>query len=465
METGRHERISPDTIAAPATAEGEGAISVIRVSGPRALEFLSSLFHPVHPPSAPLESFRLYPGWLVDGKKQIDQVMGVVMRAPKSYTGEDMAEIHCHGGRAVTASVIEALLKRGARLAEPGEFTRRAFLNGKMDLTRAESIAWLISARSERELQNAVAQIGGELRDRIRVLEKELVEVLAAIEATLDFEEFESEQIPYAEVEGIIRRVERELVWLEREARAGEFLREGLSVVIVGKPNVGKSSLLNSFLSRQRAIVSHTPGTTRDTIEETIVVDGIPLRLIDTAGLRRPRGEVEEAGVSRAREKLAAADLVLLVLDRGTRIDQHDREILRLVREKLALIVVNKIDLPARGDLEGLGVELTKRKVVEISATENRGIERLREEIALLLREEFLAGGASGVMLSRRRRSALEEAIDACERAVAGCRERLSGELITPDLNRARERLQMILGEEFDDAVLDEIFSRFCVGK
>jgi len=454
-----------DTIAAPATAEGEGAISVVRVSGPRALELLSALFHPAHPPSAPLEPFRLYPGWLEDGERKIDQVMSVVMRGPKSYTGEDMAEIHCHGGRAVTAAVLDALFRRGARPAEPGEFTRRAFLNGKMDLTRAESVAWLISARSEREMRGAIEQIEGGLRERLLDLEERLVAALAAIEVTLDFEEYEATAPPYPEVEEIVREVGERLHRLDREARAGEYIREGLKVAIVGKPNVGKSSLLNTFLSRKRAIVSRRPGTTRDTIEEVIVVDGIPLRLIDTAGLRRPRGEIEEEGVARAWENLARADLVLLVLDGGTRITGNDREILRLARKNRALVVLNKTDLPPRADLERLGEELERRKVVEISATEGKGIDRLREEIVSLLREEFLAGGGGGVIISRRRRQALNEAGEALERALSGCRERWSGELLADELNRARSRVRLVLGEEYDDAVLEEIFSRFCVGK
>lgn len=454
-----------ETIVAPATAEGEGAISVIRVSGPRSLELLSELFQPSKRGSDPLEFFRLYPGWIEDGRKRIDRVMAAVMRQPKSYTGEDMAEIHCHGGRATTAAILDALIRRGARLAEPGEFTRRAFLNGKMDLSRAESVAWLISARSEQEMNRAVDQIAGGLSERLLALKVKLTGALATIEVTLDFEEYEAAEFPYPEVEKAVRETRDELIRLNREARAGENLREGLKVVIVGKPNVGKSSLFNTFLSRKRAIVSRRPGTTRDTIEEVIVLDGIPLRLIDTAGLRRPRGEIEVEGVARSREKLAGADLVLLVLDSGTRITENDREILRLARQKRALIVVNKTDLPARAEIERLGEELTRRKVVRISAAKNWGMERLRKEILSLVRKEFLAGGESGVMISRRRREALEEAAEALDHAWAGCRDRLSGELIAPDLNRALERVRIILGEEFDDGVLDEIFSRFCVGK
>lgn len=454
-----------DTIAAPATAEGEGAIGVIRVSGPRSLELLSALFHPARRLSGPLEPFRLYPGWIEDGRERIDQVMAVAMPAPKSYTGEDMAEIHCHGGRAVTSAILDALVRRGARPAEPGEFTRRAFLNGKLDLTRAESVAWLISARSERERKQAADQIGGGLRERLLTLDRELTEALAAVEVTLDFEEYEEAPLPYREVEEVVSRVRKSLAELAREARAGEYLRQGLEVVIVGKPNVGKSSLLNTFLSRKRAIVSRRPGTTRDTIEEVIVLDGIPLRLIDTAGLRRPRGEVEVEGVNRAREKLAGADLVLVVLDSGTRISDNDREILRLARDKRTLIVVNKTDLPPRADLELSGGELETRKVVRISAARNRGMDRLREEILNLVREKFLAGGEAGVMISRRRREALEEAACALEAVGAGCRQNRSGELIAFDLNRARSRVRLILGREFDDEVLDEIFSRFCVGK
>ncbi len=454
-----------ETIVAPATAEGEGAIGVIRISGPRALKLLSTLFHPAAKHSAPLEPFRLYPGWLAETGRRIDQVMAAVMPGPKSYTGEDMAEINCHGGRAVISAILDGLIRRGARLAEPGEFTRRAFLNGKIDLTRAESVAWLISARSEEERLRAVEQIGGVLEKQLRALHRELVEILARIEVTLDFEEFEGETIPFAEVERGLLEVGKELKRLGDEARAGECLREGLSVVIVGKPNVGKSSLLNTFLSRKRAIVSRRPGTTRDTIEEVIVLDGIPLRLIDTAGLRRPRGEIEEAGVARAREKLASADLVLLVLDSGTRITQSDREIVRLAREKRMLIVVNKTDLPARAELERLGEGLERSTVVRISAVRNRGIDRLREEILSLVRKEFLTGGGGGIMISRRRREALQDAAKAVDQARSGCHQGLSGELIAIDLRRALSSLRLILGEEFDDKILDEIFSKFCVGK
>ncbi|MDP8236057.1 MAG: tRNA uridine-5-carboxymethylaminomethyl(34) synthesis GTPase MnmE [Candidatus Erginobacter occultus] len=457
--------LEPETIVAPATPEGEGAIGVIRVSGPRSLQLLSSLFRPGKSLSGPLEPFRLYPGWIADDGEKIDQVMAAAMPGPKSYTGEDMVEIHCHGGRAVISAILDALIRRGARPAEAGEFTRRAFLHGKIDLTRAESVAWLISARSEEERLRAVDQIGGGLGERLTALRRRLVEALARVEVTLDFEEFEEESLPYPEVESSIREAREELCSLEREARAGEYLREGLKVVIVGKPNVGKSSLLNTFLARKRAIVSRSPGTTRDTIEEVIVLDGVPLKLIDTAGLRRPRTGIEEEGVARAREKLAGADLVLLVLDSGTRITDNDREILRLARDKRTLIVVNKTDLPARAELEGLGDGWEKREVVRISAEKNWGMERLREEILALVRKEFLGGKGGGVMISSRRRTALKEAAAALETAAAGCRERLSGELIALDLNRALARLRLVLGEEFDDGVLDEIFSRFCVGK
>lgn len=455
----------PETIVAPATPEGEGAIGMIRISGARSLPIISSLFYSSKKLSGPLEPFRLYPGWLEDGGQRIDQVMVVVMARPKSYTGEDMAEIHCHGGRAVILAILDSLLRQGARLAEPGEFTRRAFLNGKMDLTRAESVAWLISARSEEERLQAVEQIGGVLEGRLQALRKRLVEILARIEVTLDFEEFEGETLPYAEVERELQEIGRELEHLQSEARAGEYLRDGLKVVIVGKPNVGKSSLLNTFLSRKRAIVSRHPGTTRDTIEEVIVLDGIPLRLIDTAGIRRPRGEVEEAGVALAREKLAAADLVLLVLDSGTKITESDREIVRLAREKRTLIVLNKTDLPAKAELGKLGDGLEQRKVVRISAVQNWGMDCLREEILSLVRKEFLAGGRGGVMISRRRRDALKEAAIAIDQALSGCRERLSGELIASDLRNGLSRLKWILGEEFDEEILDEIFSKFCVGK
>ena len=455
----------PETITALATPDGEGAISVIRISGPRSLLILKSIFRLRKEQSGEMEPLRLYRGWIYDGDRDIDDLMVAVMKKPYSYTGEDMVEIYSHGGRVIASILLALITSRGARLAEPGEFTRRAFLNGKMDLTRAESVAWLISARSEEELKSAIGQLGGDLRDRLLKIKGDLVHALSLVEITLDFDEHEDHPVPYPEVRALVISARTALKSIWWEARAGSCIHDGIKVVIVGKPNVGKSSLLNTFLSQRRAIVSTEPGTTRDTIEEVIRLEGIPLRLIDTAGIRRPSGEIEREGVERAREKARAADLVLVVLDSGTSITEDDLKTLELVREKPALLVINKTDLPVKVDLEQIRHELHRKKVVKISLARNWGIERLREEIVSLIREEYMGGNSAGVMISGRRREAIDEAVQSLDESLGSIERRLSGEFIASDLTHAIKQVKLILGEEYGDELLDEIFSRFCVGK
>jgi len=365
----------------------------------------------------------------------------------------------------ISSLILDLITSHSARLANPGEFTRRAFLNGKMDLTRAESVAWMISARSDEELRSAVGQLGGGLRERLLKIKADLIQALSRVEITLDFDEHEDRQLPSREVRGLISSARTELESIRWEARAGGCLHDGIRVVIVGKPNVGKSSLLNTFLSQKRAIVSHEPGTTRDTIEEVIRLDGIPLRLIDTAGIRRPSGEIEREGVERSRDKAHDADLVLVVLDSGTSITEDDLKTLELVREKPALLVINKTDLPEKVDLEQIRHELHRKKIVKISLAKNWGIERLRQEIISLIREEYMGGNSAGVMISGRRREAIKESVQALDESLLSMDRNLSGEFIASDLNHALKRMKLILGEEYGDEILDEIFSRFCVGK
>ncbi len=457
--------VESDTITALATPDGEGAISVTRISGPRAFAILDDIFRHQKRDNREMEPLRLYRGWIHDCGQDIDDVMLAVMKKPRSYTGEDLVEIYSHGGRVISSLILDLIISHSARLAEPGEFTRRAFLNGKLDLTRAESVAWMISARSEEELKSAVGQLGGGLRERLLKIKADLIQALSLVEITLDFEEYEDHQIPCREVRELIglARAELESIWWE--ARAGGCLHDGIKVVIVGKPNVGKSSLLNTFLSQKRAIVSHEPGTTRDTIEEVIRIEGIPLRLIDTAGIRHPSGDIEREGVERSREKARDADLVLVVLDSGTSITEDDLKTLDLVREKPALLVINKTDLPEKVDLKEIRHELHRKKVVKISLAKNWGIDRLRREITELIREEFMGGNSAGVMISGRRREAINEAVQALDGSLRSLDRHLSGEFVASDLNHALNRVKLILGEEYGDEILDEIFSRFCVGK
>ncbi len=454
-----------DTIAAIATAEGEGAIGVIRISGPRVSKILEGFFSPDHGPVSGLRPFRLYHGWLEADGRSIDEAMVAVMKSPKSFTGQDMAEIYSHGGCALLNLILKILLSRGARLAEPGEFTRRAFLNGKMDLTRAESVSWLISARSDREVICAARQLRGGLKDSLESIKNIIIALLARLEAGIDFDDYGEIDLSYPE---IIARLEEARGGLEdilAQTRSGQLLRRGLSLVIVGKPNVGKSSILNRFLQEKRAIVSHHPGTTRDTLEEVITIAGVPLRIVDTAGIRAPRGEIEEEGVKRARHKLRHADLVLMVMDSGTRVTPEDLHVLDLLESRRTLLIVNKSDLPPRINLSAIGDALKGRRVIKISATENWGLKELQEEIAAIIRTDFRFSPGESVMVSRGRAEAVKAARDLISRAIESAGGDRGDELIAADLHQALSRINHILGEEGGGEYLAEIFSHFCVGK
>lgn len=410
-----------------------------------------------------MDPFRLYLCLIRDGDFAIDQAMVVLMKAPHSYTGEDMVEIHCHGGRSIMEYIVRRTVELGAVPAQPGEFTRRAFLNGRIDLTQAESVAWLIEARSIQELKSAAAQLEGGLKTTLRAMEEELLKAVALIELHLDFIEYEGEDLPAAEVMRLLKSPLRRVRRLEREAETGNLEKNGINLVIIGKPNVGKSSLLNRFLSEKRAIVSPRPGTTRDTIEEAVIIGSIPFKIIDTAGIRRPREEIEREGVRRAEEKIRGADLVLLVMDRATEFSEEDRMAIKLLEDKEALVVINKSDLPDLIDRGRIYREFQRRRVVEISARKSWGLERLKKEILQAVRPG--EAEVSGIFISASRLSRLKEARGLIERALKSAEEGSPAEIIALDLQQARKEIKLILGEEYNDDLLDEIFANFCLGK
>lgn len=455
-----------DTIAAVSSPEGEGAIAVIRLSGPFSHPLLGRIFFPESGTAvSELEPRRLYPGWVRDGKEDVDQVMAAVMKGPKSFTGEDMAEIFTHGGPAVVSTVLELIIGRGARPAEPGEFSRRAFLNGKLSLTEAESIAWIVSAQSKAELRAAARQLKGGVSLLLGRVKERLIKALSLLELTLDFDDYAEQEPDREKIAELLKTARRDAGKLLEEARSGSYLRDGVKVVIIGKPNVGKSSLLNKFLNQKRAIVSKEPGTTRDTIEEVIRLDGVPLKIVDTAGIRSPRGEIEKEGVSRTVAGVKEADLVLIVLDSGTELSKDDYRALELAGEKRSLLIVNKTDLPSRVNPEEIGHKLNGGKVIEISAARNWGLEQLKEEVLKAVRKEFLPEASRSALISRKRRIALKSAVLALDNALLSLKKGLSGEFVALDLREALSEINLVLGEEPQDDVLDEIFSNFCIGK
>ena len=440
-----------DTIAAIATPFGPGAIALIRISGDGVGEILDEIFQSIpflKPRFATLGTI------VTAGGETVDQVLLTYFKNPGSYTGQDLAEIACHGGILVTQKVLETVLAAGARLAEPGEFTQRAFLNGKMDLTQAESVMDLINARTELALQAANQQLEGQLGDRVRGIRKELLGVLAHIEAFIDFPDEDIDPDTSAAIAARLRAILESEGQLIATAEQGRILREGVATVICGEPNVGKSSLLNVLLGFDRAIVSEVPGTTRDTIEETINLKGIPLRLIDTAGVRESDDTIEQQGMARTEQQLQRADLVLEIVDtsraRGTPI--------ALPPGKHHLRILNKSDLERHPSWQG-------EQGIEISCLERAGVDALADAIYRELTSGDAAWGADLTAINTRHRNCLQHSMEATERALGAIADGQSAEFISIDVRDSLDAVGEIIGKADTEELLGEIFSSFCIGK
>jgi len=459
--------VEDDTIAAPATAPGESAIAVVRLSGPRALAIASRRFRGSRTPERSPSHRILFGSFLDPDGNPIDTVLLSIFRAPSSYTGEDVVEISSHGGSVVPRAVLESVIAAGARPARPGEFTERAYRNGKMDLAQAEAVAAVVKARSERASRAAEAALGGALSRRVAELDADLVPLLAEVEARIDFPADVDEAwdgIALAERCAAIATPVRE--WVKRLPE-GRRREAGLRVTLVGRPNVGKSSLLNALVGYERAIVSESPGTTRDTVEESIWLEGVEVRLCDAAGVRAPADSVERMGVERTAEAARRADLAVLVLDRSDPGAEGDRAAMEVVGDRPVLIAWNKADLGSNGANSGLDIA-PERVLAEVSTVAVRagGAEPLREAIRANL--GIIAGAAAGEELpttSARQENLLMEAVAALDRAEAGLRRDASYDLIAVDLTDARRALGEIVGRGVDQDVIAAIFARFCIGK
>jgi tRNA modification GTPase len=443
-----------DTIAAISTPAGEGAIALVRISGVNAIDVAEKIFRGKENPSR-FGSHVQHFGEIVDGKgRLIDQVMFSTHRAPASYTGEDLVEISCHGGTLVTAKVLEACLRGGARAARPGEFTERAFLNGKMDLTQAEAVIDLIRARTDLALRSATEQLEGRLGEKIRKIRDELVSLLAHIDASIDFPE---EGISPDEGEKLCARlgsVREEIAALLATADQGRILREGVRVVIYGATNAGKSSLLNRLLGYDRVIVSETHGTTRDTIEETANLDGLPIRLLDTAGLRASASELEQEGIVRTERSLQLADLRLQIADRNAPKPSHFDE---RAGNSSEIVVLNKSDLPEDSDWKNF-------PGLRVSCMTGEGLPELQKEILARITKQNLRP-ESTVAINARHRDCLRRALESCDRAGAALGERLSPEYVAVDLNEALRAVGEVIGVVDVEQILDSVFGQFCIGK
>ncbi|HMK66882.1 MAG TPA: tRNA uridine-5-carboxymethylaminomethyl(34) synthesis GTPase MnmE [Thermodesulfobacteriota bacterium] len=453
-----------DTIAAISTPIGVGGIGIIRISGLRAAPIAQSLL----PGSNLNRSHTLTLGNLVDpiSKTQVDQILFSIMRSPKTYTREDVVEINCHSGPLVLKKILELILSQGARLAQPGEFTLRAFLNGRIDLTQAEGIIELIHARSEVALEQANKLLQGDLREKLKALQEQLITLLAHLEAAIDFPEEELELLDRKD--WACRLKQEVLTPLENLVRGyeqGRPFREGLTMVLLGKPNVGKSSLLNRLLKEDRAIVTPVPGTTRDTIEETILIKGLPIRLIDTAGIRRARDEIEEAGITRTREKILQAHLVLFLLDTSRPLEEIDYAIFEEIGARQTIILLNKMDLPSVIS----GTEIRKKfpgaPTLSISARLDLGLEGLKDEIHECFVQSHSPEALPDLIPTLLQKSVFEKMLSSLTLAYDSNAQGLSLEFIALDLQTALRDLGSLIGMTRDEDILDRIFSRFCIGK
>ncbi len=454
-----------ETIAAIATGAGEGGIGIVRISGADALQVAERIFRPRRGrPLGCRRSHTVTYGWVVTpGGDRIDEALALVMRGPHSYTGEDVVELQCHGGQLAVRRVLEQALQAGARLAEPGEFTRRAFLNGRLDLSQAEAVVDLIRAKTDRAMAAAVAHLGGSLRQAVGRIRERLMEMMAHLEADIDFPELELEVQTREEVAAGCGWCLGEVERLLGGARTGRILREGLRAVLAGRPNVGKSSLLNRLVRENRAIVTPIPGTTRDVIAEWVELGGVPVQLFDTAGLRPTDDPVERIGVARTHEALAQAHLVLVVVDAAAGLGPEDREWISQLPQGAARVgVANKIDLNPAFELSALREALGGAPVVGVSAETGEGLDALEAEVA---RVAGAFDASEELLVNARQAEAIRRARNHLRDAQATLESGLGDELVAIDLRAAWMALGEVTGETAGEELLDQIFSRFCIGK
>ncbi|CAM5798106.1 MULTISPECIES: tRNA uridine-5-carboxymethylaminomethyl(34) synthesis GTPase MnmE [Brevibacillus] len=455
-----------DTIAAVATPMGEGGVAIIRVSGPEAIEVVDKIYRGKKTLST-VDSHTINYGHLRNPQTGdlVEEVLVSVMRAPRTFTREDVVEVNCHGGIVSVERVLELILENGARLAEPGEFTKRAFLNGRVDLSQAEAVIDLIRAKTDRAMKVALNQVEGKLSRLIRSLRQNLIEAMAHIEVTLDYPEHDVEDVTQKLLRDKCLEVKAEIGRLLQTARQGKILREGLSTAIIGRPNVGKSSLLNSLVQEEKAIVTDVAGTTRDVIEEFVNVRGVPLRLIDTAGIRETEDIVEKIGVEKSRQLLQKADLVLLVLNYNEQLTEDDYRIFEAAKGFEVILIINKFDLPQRIDLEEVKRHFPNQPLIMTSAKEETGIDLLEKAIADLFFSGRVQQDDLTYVSNARHIQLLRQAEQAIDDAVNGIEDRMPVDMVQIDIKKAWELLGEVIGESVGEDLIDQIFSQFCLGK
>lgn len=453
-----------NTIAAISTAPGIGGIGIIRMSGENCFGVLDKIFKQKN--SQNIEDIKGYSikyGTIVDGEEIIDEVLVSYFKAPKSYTAENMCEINSHGGVVIMNKILDLCIRNGADLAEPGEFTKRAFLNGRMDLSQAEAVIDIINAKTDKEAKISLEQLEGNLSEKITNIRKIIISVMADIEATIDYPEYDLEEVTNAKILKILDEVDIILDSLEKSFYNGKILREGISTAIIGRPNAGKSSLLNIILNEERAIVTDIEGTTRDTIEEYISIDGVPLKIIDTAGIRNASDEVERIGVQKAIEIAKKSDVVIAIFDVSRELNKEDEDILELLEDKNSIILLNKIDLDRKVGLEK--IRSVNKPIVEISTKTREGLDELYSEISKLFKLKEIANDGETIVSNVRHKNIILNSRRNLDKARETIRMNMPIDMISTHLKEILEELGKITGETVTEDVIAEIFSKFCLGK
>ena len=454
-----------DTIAAISTPPGVGGIGIIRMSGENCFEILKKMFKSKREEKE-IVGYTIQYGHIVDEGHSIDEVLVSFFKNPHSYTKENMCEINSHGGSYIVRRILELCIKNGARIAEPGEFTKRAFLNGRIDLSQAEAVMELIQSKSEKEARASIQQLEGDLSREIKRIRDGLMELMVEIEVSIDYPEYDVEEVNLQRALTVIERSKKELTKLKNSFQNGKLIKEGINVALIGKPNVGKSSLLNALLREDRAIVTELEGTTRDVIKESITIEGIPINIIDTAGIRKSTNEVEKIGIERSRKMADQSDLIVAILDCSRELQKEDKEILELTKQKKSIIVLNKIDkLEQKINVKEIKEKKLNSSIIPISVREKIGIEELYSEIIRLFNLNEIEIQNTTIITNLRHKEKIQLAEEHVEKAVEAIKQGLPIDLISISVKEAMQELGKITGESVSDEIIKEIFSKFCLGK